>query len=46
MYYLNLWGVNIMLPSVKVFRINRIVGDTAELEFWKIFVLSHQLIIL
>lgn len=38
-----------MLLSFKVFKINRIlgiVGDAAEWEFWKIFALSHQLIIL
>lgn len=49
LYYLNLLGVNITLLSIKVFKINRILGivcDAAEWEFWKIFALSHQLIIL
>lgn len=46
LYYLNLLGVDIMLLSMEVFKINWIVGDAAEWEFWKIFALSHHLIIL
>lgn len=35
-----------MLLSIKVFKINGMLGKAAEREFWKIFALSHQLIIL